>query len=186
MELRRRLGGCVPLFLIALVLDALGLLLLFIGIFANLRVDGRFYGDFLIYTGALVVFLSLFFWIFWYAGNVPTPRRDALKRSGSRIAQLARKLSERLGEKLRGPQQRVGPAGDGSQAGPAPAPKAGRVTWGRATVKAFDKQDPDPDQGRDWDQDPDRHLPTQQISDQISRAAEPPPLPPTEPNQLFF
>lgn len=154
MELLRRLGGCVPLFLAALVLDALGLVLLFIGIFANLRVDGRFYGDFLIFTGALVVFLSLFFWIFWYAGNVPAPRSDALKRSGSRIAQLARKLSERLGEKLRG-SQRVGPAEDGGPAGPeAPPHKASRVTWGKSTVKAFHNQgyeqdqDPDPDQGR--------------------------------------
>lgn len=153
MELRR-LGSCVPLFLVALVLDALGLILLFIGIFANLRVDGRFYGDFLIYTGALVVFISLFFWIFWYAGNVPAPQRDALKRSGSRIAQLARKLSERLGEKLRG-SQRVGPAEDGSQAGSAPPRKASRVTWGRSTVTAFHNQ------GYDHDQDPGQ--PRQQI-----------------------
>lgn len=149
MELLRRLGGCVPLFLIALVLDALGLVLLFIGIFANLRVDGRFYGDFFIYTGALVVFLSLFFWIFWYAGNVPAPEGDDLKRSSSRIARLARKLSERLGEKLRGPP-RPDPAEDGSQAGSTPPRKASRVTWGKSTVKAFHNQgyehDPDPDQ----------------------------------------
>uniref|UniRef100_A0A3B5KL94 Transmembrane protein 238 n=1 Tax=Takifugu rubripes TaxID=31033 RepID=A0A3B5KL94_TAKRU len=151
MELLRRLGGCVPLFLFALVLDALGLILLFIGIFANLRLDGRFYGDFFIFTGALVVFLSLFFWIFWYAGNVPAPARDELKRSSSRLAQLARKLSERLGEKLRGPP-RLGPAGGGSQAGSTPPPKASRVTWGKSTVKAFHNQGyehyPDPDQGR--------------------------------------
>lgn len=150
MELLRRLGGCVPLFLAALVLDALGLVLLFIGIFANLRVDGRFYGDFFIYTGALVVFLSLFFWIFWYAGNVPAPQRDLLTRSGSRIAQLARKMSERLGEKLRGEKpQRVGPAEDGGQAGSAPPHNASRVTWGKSTVKAFHNQGYEHEQDQD-------------------------------------
>uniref|UniRef100_A0A3Q1K8C9 Transmembrane protein 238 n=1 Tax=Anabas testudineus TaxID=64144 RepID=A0A3Q1K8C9_ANATE len=96
MGLQRCVGGCVPLFLIAVVLDLLGLTLLFVGIFANLQVDERFYGDFLIYTGSLIIFLSLGFWIMWYVWNVPVSEDDGLRKSHSVVVKLARKLTERL------------------------------------------------------------------------------------------
>lgn len=135
MDLIKYVGGCVPLFLLALAFDVVGLILLFIGIFANLRFDGRFYGDFFIYTGSLVVFVSLFCWLMWYAGNVPVSEEDDSKKRSSGIALLARKLSERLSQKLRG-EQRVCRVedGDGSQVGSTAPRKASRVTWGKSTA----------------------------------------------------
>uniref|UniRef100_A0A3B4VMG4 Transmembrane protein 238 like n=1 Tax=Seriola dumerili TaxID=41447 RepID=A0A3B4VMG4_SERDU len=90
-------SGCVPLFILAVVFDVLGLILLFIGIFANLRIDGRFYGDFLIYTGALITFFSLGLWLMWYVGNVQVSEDDGCgKQRNSVVVMLARKISERL------------------------------------------------------------------------------------------
>uniref|UniRef100_A0A672YML7 Transmembrane protein 238 like n=1 Tax=Sphaeramia orbicularis TaxID=375764 RepID=A0A672YML7_9TELE len=69
-------GSCLPLFVLALLSDVIGLVLLFVGIFANLRVDGRFYGDFFIYTGSIIIFFSLGFWLLWYLGNVPVQEQE--------------------------------------------------------------------------------------------------------------
>ncbi|XP_031718063.1 transmembrane protein 238 [Anarrhichthys ocellatus] len=132
------IGGCLSVFIAAVLFDVLGVILLFIGIFADVRIGGRFYGDFLIYTGSLVIFTSLAFWVMWYVGNVPVSEDDGWmrKRSGG-VARLARKLTERLSQKLK-PEARVKyveeDKKEGSQVS-APAPReASRVTWGRSTV----------------------------------------------------
>lgn len=135
MAVKKCIGDCALLFSIAVVFDVVGLILLFIGIFANLRIDGRFYGDFLIYTGSLIVFFSLGFWLMWYVGNVQVSEDDGLKKKNS-IVQLARKLSERLSQKLKG-EGRVKCVEDEdcSQVGTPPPPrKASRVTWGKSTA----------------------------------------------------
>uniref|UniRef100_A0A8D2B7W7 Transmembrane protein 238 like n=1 Tax=Sciurus vulgaris TaxID=55149 RepID=A0A8D2B7W7_SCIVU len=61
-------GRCVFFLVIALLCDALGLVILLLGIFATLN-----YWDFLVYTGALILALSLLFWIAWYTFNIEVP-----------------------------------------------------------------------------------------------------------------
>ncbi|XP_034534949.1 transmembrane protein 238-like [Notolabrus celidotus] len=137
MEPVKCIGRCVSVFFMAIVFDIVGLVLLFIGIFANLRIEGRFYGDFLIYTGSLLVFFSLGPWLMWYVGNVQVPVDDGLQGKRSTIARLARKLSERLSQKLKGEERVkcVRENDEEEESSEVGSPhKASRVTWGRSTT----------------------------------------------------
>ncbi len=84
----RCIGSCLPLFVMAIVFDILGVVLLFVGIFGNVRMRGVFYGDFLIHTGALVLFASLALWLMWYVGTsgwrMKVWRADQAPRSASK------------------------------------------------------------------------------------------------------
>ncbi|TFK04529.1 Transmembrane protein 238 [Platysternon megacephalum] len=71
MVLSTHMGRCAGIFVIAFICDVAGLIILLLGIFANLD-----YWDFFIYSGALLLAFSLVFWIFWYSFNIEVPFKE--------------------------------------------------------------------------------------------------------------
>ncbi|NXB74384.1 TM238 protein, partial [Donacobius atricapilla] len=61
-------GRCAAIALLALLCDALGLLILLLGLLAPLSS-----WDFFVYAGALLLAFSLVFWVFWYTFNIEMP-----------------------------------------------------------------------------------------------------------------
>ncbi|KAK6301805.1 hypothetical protein J4Q44_G00278580 [Coregonus suidteri] len=76
MDYTQYLGRCLLLFFIAIFLDAVGLILFFLGIFAPFS-----FWDVLVFSGPIIIFLSLFFWIFWYMGNLEVAVDDFLPKT---------------------------------------------------------------------------------------------------------
>ncbi|XP_059386052.1 transmembrane protein 238-like [Carassius carassius] len=117
------LGRCSCAFWLAVAFDALGLIILLLGVFGDL-----FFYDFLIYAGAIIIFLSLIWWVFWYTGNIEVPPEEleddvGLLKKGRGLAGVVRRLSSRLSSGIRNSLRRNGgPRGqakhrrDGSQA----------------------------------------------------------------------
>lgn len=100
---RRLVGRCPVLFLLALCFDMLGVALILTGIFANLQLDGRSFGEFIIYGGGILIFFSLLWWMIWYAFNLEVSMEDLLKENFAspkkrNLRHLARKFSERLSQ----------------------------------------------------------------------------------------
>ncbi|XP_051995778.1 uncharacterized protein LOC127653213 [Xyrauchen texanus] len=128
MKQLKCIGGCLPLFIMAIVFDITGFVLLFVGIFGDIRIRGVFYGDFLIHTGALMLFVSLAFWLMWYIGNIKVQEEGLKRRSSAAnsVKHLARKLTERL-SKTHLKNQSTG------EKSPSKASTIRNITWGKST-----------------------------------------------------
>ncbi|KAF4085148.1 hypothetical protein AMELA_G00114110 [Ameiurus melas] len=96
----RGVGRCKFSFWFAVFHDVLGLLILLSGVFWDI-----FFNDFLIYSGAVVIFLSLIWWVFWYTGNIEVPPAEleddiTLYKRTKGISGVVRKVSDRLSNGL--------------------------------------------------------------------------------------
>ncbi|XP_043946475.1 transmembrane protein 238-like [Protopterus annectens] len=97
------LGRCACAFWLAVTFDVFGLTVLLIGVFANV-----FFYDFLIYAGAIIIFLSLIWWIFWYTGNIEVPPEELeddvgliKKQPQQGVLGLVRRVSNRISNSIR-------------------------------------------------------------------------------------
>ncbi|XP_074870339.1 transmembrane protein 238-like [Carettochelys insculpta] len=97
----RGCGHCALCLLGALALDAAGLALALVGAVAQPSRAGRPYGDCLVLSGALLLFLSLLCWLLWYVGNLRGVPASELPPPGPRpsLLRLAGKLSQRLSQR---------------------------------------------------------------------------------------
>uniref|UniRef100_A0A3P8RZE3 Uncharacterized protein n=1 Tax=Amphiprion percula TaxID=161767 RepID=A0A3P8RZE3_AMPPE len=59
------IGRCKCSFWFAVAHDILGIFIMMVGVFGGLIIH-----DLFIYAGAIIIFLSLIWWVFWYAGNI--------------------------------------------------------------------------------------------------------------------
>ncbi|KAK5855607.1 hypothetical protein PBY51_007270 [Eleginops maclovinus] len=137
------LGRCVCCFWLAVAFDIVGLLVLLLGVFVNV-----FFYDLLIYAGAIVIFLSLIWWVFWYSGNIEVPPADLeddvglLKKDPGALGGLSgavRRLSSRVTSGIRTSFRRNGaPARTQRSAGGPPGteqvPGAEQVTVAMTTM----------------------------------------------------
>uniref|UniRef100_A0A671N4P5 Si:dkey-16i5.8 n=1 Tax=Sinocyclocheilus anshuiensis TaxID=1608454 RepID=A0A671N4P5_9TELE len=64
-------GRCKCAFWFAVFHDIFGLFVLLVGVFWDI-----FFHDFLIFAGAVIIFLSLIWWVFWYTGNIEVPPEE--------------------------------------------------------------------------------------------------------------
>lgn len=95
------IGRCKCAFWFAVCHDILGLLILLSGVFWNV-----FCNDLLIYVGAVIIFLSLIWWVFWYTGNIEVPPSEldadvAYYSRTVRVSDVVQKVSDRLSNGLR-------------------------------------------------------------------------------------
>lgn len=64
-------GATVFFLVLALILDIVGLVLFLVGVIAPLS-----FWDFFVFSGPLLIFLSLIPWIFWYMGNLKVSEEE--------------------------------------------------------------------------------------------------------------
>lgn len=90
-------GRCMCFFWFALAHDVLGVVVIMTGVFG-----GLFIHDLFIYVGAIIIFLSLIWWVMWYTLNIdvsPKELEDDVGKAKPKervLSRLVRDASERL------------------------------------------------------------------------------------------
>ncbi|CAM9121485.1 unnamed protein product, partial [Lampetra planeri] len=103
--MERRYGGvgrCKCSFWFAVAHDILGVLIMMVGVFGGLVIH-----DLFIYAGAIVIFFSLIWWVFWYSGNIDVPPEELeddvglMKSKKQGLSRVVRRVSDRLSSGIR-------------------------------------------------------------------------------------
>lgn len=95
-------GRCKCSFWFAVAHDILGVFIMMVGVFGGLAVH-----DLFVYAGAIVIFLSLIWWVFWYSGNIDVPPEELeddvglIKLKNRRLSRFVRRVSDRLSSGIR-------------------------------------------------------------------------------------
>ncbi|KAL6461233.1 hypothetical protein MHYP_G00311990 [Metynnis hypsauchen] len=91
------LSHCKVALAFAVIFDLLGVVALLVGVFVPLEVKGRDFGDLLVYTGALMVLMSLGGWVMWYSGNIEgLASSKEMGHIGNAVDRIARTLSRKI------------------------------------------------------------------------------------------
>lgn len=102
-------GRCKCSFWFAVAHDILGVFIIMVGVFGGLAVH-----DLFVYAGAIIIFLSLIWWVFWYSGNIDVPPEDleddvGLQKIKNRgLTRVARRVSDRISTGIRNSLRRNG------------------------------------------------------------------------------
>ncbi|XP_073345547.1 transmembrane protein 238-like [Pagrus major] len=102
-------GRCKCSFWFAVAHDILGVLIMMVGVFGGLIIH-----DLFIYAGAIIIFLSLIWWVFWYSGNIDVPPEELeddvgmMKLKNRRLSRVVRRVSDRLSSRIRDSFRRSG------------------------------------------------------------------------------
>ncbi len=95
-------GRCKCSFWFAVAHDILGVFIMMVGVFGGLVIH-----DLFIYAGAIIIFLSLIWWVFWYSGNIDVPPEELeddvgmIKLKNRRLSRAVRRVSDRLSSRIR-------------------------------------------------------------------------------------
>ncbi|MEQ2175800.1 hypothetical protein GOODEAATRI_021404 [Goodea atripinnis] len=95
-------GRCKCSFWFAVAHDILGVLIIMVGVFGGLVIH-----DVFIYGGAIIIFLSLIWWVFWYSGNIDVPPEELeddvglIKMKNRRLSRAVRRVSDRISNRIR-------------------------------------------------------------------------------------
>lgn len=91
------LAHCKFILVFAIVMDLIGITVVLAGVFVPLEVQGQDFGDLLVYSGVLLVLMSMVGWVMWYSGNIEglSLTKD-LGYKHSAVDRLARSLSRRI------------------------------------------------------------------------------------------
>ncbi|KAJ8005126.1 hypothetical protein DPEC_G00143420 [Dallia pectoralis] len=105
------LSHCKLALVFAILTDLLGVLALLLGVFAPLEINGQDFGDLFVYSGVLLLLMSLGGWVMWYSGNLEglTSSKDLGGAMGT-MDRLARSISRNISRKIRLPRSHTNPS----------------------------------------------------------------------------
>lgn len=95
-------GRCTCPFWFAVSHVILGTGLMMVGMFAGFLIH-----DLILYAGAIIIFLSLIWWMFWYVGNIDVPPGELvddvglIKLKNRGMNQVVRTVSQRITDSFR-------------------------------------------------------------------------------------